>query len=104
IFQIGQGVMGVVATVTEPPVYRLPCLSPVNPSMARGVVIRVVNVALCGKDRLSLSSSPQAKMLCKPPGANLGASAKKITVNSRKTVREIDCDLIVCPPSYVACF
>ena len=56
------------------------------------MVIRVVKVAFCGKDRLSLSSSPQAKTFCKPPGANLGASGNKITVNSRKTFIEVVTD------------
>jgi hypothetical protein len=42
IFHIGQGV------VPDPPVYRFPLPSPVRPSIARGVVIRVVKVAFSG--------------------------------------------------------
>jgi hypothetical protein len=42
IFQIGHGV------VPDPPVYRFPLLSPVSPSIARGVETTVVNVAFFG--------------------------------------------------------
>src|SRR5262245_14508486 len=64
----------------EPPVYKLRKLSPVNPSMARGVVMRVVKVASFGNG--SFSSSPQAEDPAKF-GSDLGAKEKKTAVNDR---------------------
>src|SRR5688572_31433992 len=52
ICQMGQGDM------PEPPVYKLRWLSPVSPSIGRGVVISVVKVALFGNCRLSSLSAP----------------------------------------------
>jgi hypothetical protein len=54
ISQMGQG------GAPEPPVYKLRWLSPVSPSIGRGVVMSVVKVALVGNCRLS-SSSDQAE-------------------------------------------
>src|SRR5207245_1260738 len=85
ICQTGQG------GAPEPPVYRLRWLSPVNPSMARGVVIRVVKVAFFGNG--SLSSSPQAEDPCKF-GRDLGASENMRIVNDRKTIRLIHRDFM----------
>src|SRR5215471_356497 len=80
ICQTGQG------GAPEPPVYKLRWLSPVNPSIARGVVIRVVKVASFGNG--SLSSSPQAEDPCKF-GSDLGAEKKKTVVNDKKIIRLI---------------
>src|ERR1700720_1823569 len=61
ICQIGQGVG------PDPPMYRLPVLSPVSPSTARGRVIRVVKVAFCGNlFASSLSSSAKTVENAKP--------------------------------------
>jgi hypothetical protein len=83
--QTGQG------GVPEPPVYKFRWLSPVNPSMARGVVIRVVKVAFFGNR--SVSSSPQAEEPCKS-GRDLGASENKRVANDRKTIRLIHRDFM----------
>src|SRR5262245_61776123 len=85
ICQIGQGGM------PEPATYKLRKLSPVNPSIARGVVIRVVKVASFGNG--SVSSSPQAE---DPPkfGSDLGANKNKRVVNDRKTIRLIHRDFM----------
>ena len=48
IFQTGQGFP---APGLRPTVYKFPELSPVNPSMANGVVISVVNVAFAGQGK-----------------------------------------------------
>src|SRR5262245_23657422 len=80
IRQTGQG------GAPEPPVYKLRKLSPVNPSIARGVVIRVVKVASLGNG--SVSTSPQAEDPCKF-GSDLGANENRRVVNDRKTTRLI---------------
>src|SRR5262245_47561908 len=85
IRQTGQG------DVPEPPVYKLRKLSPVNPSIPRGVVIRVVKVASFGNG--SVSSSPQAEELCKF-GSDLGANKNRTVVNDRKTIRPIHRDFM----------
>src|SRR5215510_7564453 len=85
ICQTGQG------GAPEPPVYKLRPLSPVNPSIARGVVIRVVKVASFGNG--SLSSSPQAEDHCKF-GSDLGANENKRAANDRKTIRLIHRDFM----------
>jgi hypothetical protein len=77
--------------VPEPPVYKLRWLSPVSPSMARGVVIRVVKVASFGNG--SVSSSPQADDPCKF-GRDLCPSENKRIANDRKTIRLIHRDFI----------
>src|SRR5215813_8496791 len=78
ICQTGQG------GAPEPPVYKLRKLSPVSPSMARGVVMRVVKVASFGNGRIS--SSPQAEDPCKV-GSDLGEKENRRVVNDRKNIR-----------------
>src|SRR5262245_39024567 len=80
ICQTGQG------GAPEPPVYKLRKLSPVNPSMARGVVMRVVKVASFGNGRIS--SSPQAEDPCKF-GSDLAEKENRRVVNDRKIIRLI---------------
>src|SRR5215475_14457796 len=85
ICQTGQG------GAPEPPVYKLRSLSPVSPSMARGVVMRVVKVASFGNGRIS--SSPQAEEPCKS-GSDLGANENSRVVKDRKTIRPIHRDFM----------
>src|SRR5215468_7378985 len=85
ICQIGHG------GAPEPPVYKLRKLSPVNPSIARGVEIRVVKVASFGNG--STSSTPQAEELCKF-GSDLGANENRRVVNDRKIIRLIHRDFM----------
>src|SRR5262245_14942457 len=92
ICQTGQG------GAPEPPVYKLRSLSPVNPSIARGVVIRVVKVASFGNGRVS--SSPQAEELCKF-GSDLGANENRRVINNRKNTRLIHCDFMFLPSMLV---
>jgi len=92
ICQTGQG------GAPEPPVYKLRLLSPVNPSIARGVVISVVNVASFGNGRLS--SSPQAADPCKF-GSDLGANENRRVVNDMKTIRLIHRDFMLLTSAFV---
>src|SRR5215467_14113147 len=85
IRQTGQG------GAPEPPVYKLRKLSPVNPSIPRGVVIRVVKVASFGNG--SVSSSAQAEDPCKF-GSELGAKENRRVENDRKIVRLIHRDFM----------
>src|SRR5215475_13900046 len=85
ICQTGQG------GAPEPPVYKLRSLSPVNPSIARGVVIRVVKVASFGNG--SVSTSPQAEDPCKF-GSDLGVNENRRVVNDRKIIRLIHRDFM----------
>ena len=66
-------------------------LSPVNPSIARGVVVRVVKVASFGNG--NLSSSPQADEPLNL-GSDLGANENRRVVNDRKTTRLIHRDFM----------
>src|SRR5262249_53615909 len=85
ICQTGQG------GAPEPPVYKLRSLSPVNPSIARGDVIRVVKVASFGNG--SVSSSPQAEDPCKF-GSDFSVNENRRVVNDRKIIRLINRDFI----------